>query len=289
MNAVVIKDVTKRFGLKRALQGINLTVPAGSIYGFLGPNGAGKTTTIRCLMDFIRPSSGTIEVFGRDSRLESAAIKRQVGFLSADSQLYLHWSAAQHIGFYRQARGAAPDAQKLLHQLELPANVPVKNLSSGNRQKLGFVLALMHRPQLLVLDEPTRALDPLLQEEIYELLRRFRAGGGTVFFSSHNLAEVEKLCDEVGIIRQGKMVASESMQAIRDLKVHMVRAVFAKPVATKELVGAGVQIISSQGNTVIAKVHGDLTAFMAKVSRHDLSDLEVSRPSLEEVFMEFYR
>lgn len=287
MDAVVIKNVSKRFGGTQALSRVSLTVPKGEIFGFLGPNGAGKTTTIRCLMDFIRPDSGTISVFGIDAQKHPIEVKAKLGYLPADSQLYDRWSARQHIAFYESVRGPAPDRANLVSQLDLALDVPSKHLSSGNKQKLALVIAMMHRPQLLVLDEPTRGLDPLLQETIYGLLRQYRDSGGTVFISSHNLSEVEKICDHVGIIRAGTVVASESIDAIRKMNIHVVTVRFTKAFEGSKLSGPDAVVTQNSPTEVAIRVKGDLNGLLKKLAGH-IKDIEITHASLEDAFMEYY-
>jgi len=288
MDAIVVSDVSKRFGSNQALNKVNLTVPVGEIYGFLGPNGAGKTTTIRCLMDFLRPDSGNIEVFGNNARTQATEVKKFLGYLPADMQLYDKWTAAEHIAFYESVQGIAVDAEKLIKQLDLNLTTEARHLSSGNKQKLGMVLAMMRRPKLLVLDEPTRGLDPLLQEIIYTLLREYRDAGGTVFISSHNLAEVEKICDHVGIIRAGEVVASESIDAIRQMNSHIVTIRFTKPFKPADFKADNITVMHKTDLQLICKVKGDLNPLLKKLAAHPVKDLEITHASLEDAFMEYY-
>lgn len=289
MDAITIDKLSKHFGAKQALKSVSFAVPSGSIYGFLGPNGAGKTTTIRCLMDFIRPSSGQLSVFGLDSRKSSVAIHQQLGYLSSDNALYDHWTGRDHIRLSEHVRGRAPYARELARDLQLNLKTRYNHLSSGNKQKLAIVLALMHKPKLLVLDEPTRGLDPLLQNRFYQLLRDFRNGGGTVFMSSHNLPEVEQVCDQVGVIRDGRMVKSESMDRLRQLRTHLITAVLMRPVDIRRLRLPRVAVIHHSDSTVALKVKGDINPVMQILTHHGLRDLEVTHASLEDIFLEYYK
>ena len=288
MDAIVITDVSKRFGSNQALNKVSLTVPKGEIYGFLGPNGAGKTTTIRCLMDFIRPDSGSIKVFGADAFTDAVKVKSYLGYLPADIQQYGKWTAAEHIAFYESVCGPAPDATKMIKELDLNLDIEARHLSSGNKQKLALVLAMMHHPKLLVLDEPTRGLDPLLQETIYTLLRSYRDKGGTVFISSHNLAEVEKICDHVGIIRAGQVVASESIGAIRRMNIHMITIRFEKPFKPKDFEADNITLVHKSELQLICKVKGDLNPILNKLAGYSVKDVEITHASLEDAFMEYY-
>jgi len=287
--AVEIDQLSKRYGRKTALSNVSLQVDAGEIYGFLGPNGAGKTTTIRCLMDLIRPNSGSISIFGLDSRRQSVEVKRLVGFLSADNQLYTKWTARQHISLVAGVRGGTNTAAALMARLGLDPQVPVHQLSSGNQQKLGLILALMINPKLLVLDEPTKGLDPLLQHEIYSILQEYVAAGGTVFLSSHNLAEVEHLCSNVGVIKQGQIVASKSMQEIVAMNVHLVTLAYPVTAAAPQLKLPGTEIITATPGHLVLKIRGDINPLMAKLAGAKIIDLEIKHAPLEDIFMEYYR
>jgi ABC-2 type transport system ATP-binding protein len=289
MLAIKISKVSKRYGRTTALSDVSLEVEAGEIYGFLGPNGAGKTTTIRCLMDFIRPNTGSISIFGLDAQRDSVEVKRQVGFLPADNQLYSKWNARQHISLVTGVRGGPDTSADLMARLGLDPQVPVHHLSSGNQQKLGLILALMTNPKLLVLDEPTKGLDPLLQHEIYSILKEYVAAGGTVFLSSHNLAEVEHICSNVGVIKQGKIVASKSMHDIVAMNVHIVTAAFPATAAAPDLSLPGVEIISATEGRLILKNRGDINPLMAKLGSLQLTDIEIRHAPLEEIFMEYYQ
>ncbi len=289
MLAIKISNVSKSYGRKSALSKVSLEVEAGEIYGFLGPNGAGKTTTIRCLMDFIRPNAGAISIFGLDAHRQSVEVKRQVGFLSADNQLYPKWNSRQHISLVAGIRGGTNNASVLMARLGLDPQVPVHHLSSGNQQKLGLILALMTNPKLVILDEPTKGLDPLLQHEIYSILQEYVAGGGTVFLSSHNLAEVEHLCSNVGVIKQGKIVASKSMNEIVAMNVHIVTVTFSAATKAPILNVPGAEIITATDGHLVLKIRGDLNSLIAQLATHNLTDIEIKHAPLEEIFMEYYR
>lgn len=289
MPAITISKLVKSYGSNPALRDVSLSVETGEIYGFLGPNGAGKTTTIRCMMDFIRPDAGSIKVFGKDAHDDSVATKEFIGYLPADSQLYPKWTAKDHVEFINSIRGYSRGTDALISRLDLDPSRQIRHMSTGNKQKLGLILALQGRPELLILDEPTKGLDPLLQHEIYAILKEYVAGGGTVFLSSHNLAEVERVCTNVGIIRDGRIVASKSMEDIRAMKIHLVTALVAGPVNLDDLRVDGIEIINTSNGHVVLKVRGDLNPLIAKLSAYDLRDLEITHAPLEDIFMEYYR
>lgn len=290
MNVISVKNLKKHFGKTKAVDGISFDVGEGEIVGFLGPNGAGKTTAIRCMMDFLRPSSGKIELLGLDAQKNSAQLKENIGHLSSESTLYDSWTGAEHINFLEKIRGVSQFDEKLVKNLKLDTRKKVKALSTGNRRKLSIVLALMHTPKLLVLDEPTVGLDPLLQNYIYEILKAQAAKGNTVFMSSHNLAEVEKICDRVIVLKDGKIVAVEKVSDLRAKKIYTIYAYFEGNVPKKELVTDGSQLIKEFSGGLALKVRGDIKPLLVNLSKHkNLKDVEISHASLEEIFMDFYK
>jgi len=288
-SVIELTNVTKTFGTTKAVNAISLRLLPGEVYGFLGPNGAGKTTTIRMIMDFIRPTQGEISLFGKNNKNGMSYALSNTGFLSADNALYANWTAIQHIECAENLKGGSSDAHKLAKQFGLKLNAQYRHLSSGNKQKLALILALMHRPKLLVLDEPTRGLDPLLQQELYDILHDFKKSGGSIFMSSHNLSEVQKVCDRIGIIRGGKMVASETIDSLRKRSTHEVTVQFAKPFNISEFGAKNIEIKHSTDTHLVAHIQGDLNPFLSKISRHQVSDIEINHVSLEEMFMRFYQ
>jgi ABC-2 type transport system ATP-binding protein len=284
-----VQDLTKHFGSKPALTGVTFQVERGKIFGFLGPNGAGKTTTIRCLMDYIRPSGGDIKVFGKNPHDAGADLKRDIGYLSSDLQLYDNWTGREHLALVEGVRGKHAGSGKLAEELELDLSRRVKQLSSGNKQKLAITLAFAGRPKLLIMDEPTRGLDPLLQNQLFDLLKAFAAGGGTVFFSSHYLDEVQRICDGVVIIRAGKVVAERSMSGLRDLQLHLIEATFTHPVPAGLFREVGVTVTRHSGTQLSLRVHGNLNPIVHQLGQLKLKDLQIRHADLEEIFMEYYQ
>jgi ABC-2 type transport system ATP-binding protein len=284
-----LHKVTKKFGKKAAVSNVSVQLQAGEIYGFLGPNGAGKTTTIRMILDFIRPTSGSVSLFDNGNAKGIVTSLKDVGYLSADNTFYANWTAKRHFAYAERVRGMKTDALDLARRFELDVNTKYRHLSSGNKQKLSLILAMMHKPKLLILDEPTRGLDPLLQENIYDMLQDFKKAGGTVFMSSHNLGEVQKVCDRVGIIREGKLVASETMQSLRKMHVHEIRVLFEKAVDFKKFEASNVEVKKAEDLELIAHVRGDFNTFLKEVTKYTLTDLDVTHVSLEDMFMRFYK
>ncbi len=287
-HAISLHNVTKLYGNKRGISGVTLDVKAGEIYGFLGPNGAGKTTTIRCVMDFIRPQSGTIRIFGKDVRDKSVETRAMIGFLPSDAQLYPHWTGQNYLDYLSQMRGKN-DMGALIKRLGLDTSVQFRHLSSGNKQKLALMVALYGSPRLIIMDEPTKGLDPLLQQEIYAILKEYKAGGGTVFLSSHNLPEVEKICDEVGVIKEGKIVASESMQSIRKMAIHIVTIAATKALLPSDFNLPNVEISHHSERHMVLRVRGELNSLLKAIGTYTVTDLEITHANLEDIFLEYYK
>lgn len=286
--AIKFNHLVKSYGSKRAIDDISFSIDRGEIFGFLGPNGAGKTTTIRCLMDFVRPDSGSIQIDKLDSQADSVAAKRKIGYLPADYYHYDKWTGEQHIKFVCDLRGCEPEP-KLIAALNFDTKSKIKHLSTGNQQKLGIVLALLGNPDILVLDEPTRGLDPVLQNQVYDILRDYKKQGGTVFMSSHNLAEVQKICDAVAVIKEGKLVINETLQSLRGKNLHHIDVTFAKTVPADLLKGFDVNVISHAGRNISFRVKGELGPVLQTISRHNIKDIEIRHASLEELFLELYQ
>ena len=229
------EQLTKTYGPHRGITDVDLTVHEGEVMGFLGPNGAGKTTTIRILLDLIRPTAGKAWVFGIDAQADPVAIHRRLGYLPGEFSLYDKLTGAETIEYFANLRGGVDKAYaaELIERLDLDPSRKYKEYSKGNKQKVGLVVALQHRPDLLILDEPTSGLDPLVQQTFFDLVREARAEGRTVFLSSHIISEVERTTDRVAIIREGRIVRVDQVSALRDLSHHEVTLVFAGPVPTE--------------------------------------------------------
>lgn len=287
--AIEVKKLTKVFGSKRALHNVSFSVPKGAIFGFLGPNGAGKTTAIRCMMDFIRPTSGTITIFGKDSHKDSAELKKHIGFLPSDLQLDPNWTVGDHLKLVKSVRGSNSGVSALIKQFELQRRSKVKQLSTGNKQKLSILLALAGQPKLLIMDEPSRGLDPVLQNTLYDLLRDFVARGNTIFFSSHNLSEVQRMCDAVVLIKDGKVVTEQGMDEIRGANIHIISATTQKVMLKSELTELGAEVQSFDKFHVTLKIAGEVGRVVSYLGSHKLSDLTVSHASLEDIFLAKYK
>jgi ABC-2 type transport system ATP-binding protein len=290
---LMTQGLSKSYGKVRALRGVDLEVYRSEIFGFLGPNGAGKTTTIRCLLDLIRPDDGDVRVLGIDPQADPVAVQAGTGYLPGELALNDNLTAERQLRFFADMRGGKADwkfVRQLAERLDLDLTRPIKNLSKGNKQKVGVIQALMHQPELLMLDEPTSGLDPLMQQEVLGLLREAKAEGVTVFFSSHIMSEVEAVAERVAIIRQGKIaeVAETASLVNRGLRRATVR--FKEPVDSSVLARLpGVQVLSrDDGLSVALQVEGEMDEFIRVLGSLPVSYLDTARPSLEEVFLAYY-
>ena len=289
--AIVLDDVSKRYRGGGGVDGVTLDIWPGEVFGFLGPNGAGKTTTIRLLLDLIRPDRGTITVLGLDTRRDSVAARRRIGYLPGELALYDRMTARELLTHFAYLRGGPPweEIGRLASQFSLELDRPIRELSKGNRQKVGLVQALMGRPDVLVLDEPTSGLDPLVQHQVHRAIRDVAADGRTVFLSSHVLPEVAQVADRVGLIRDGRVIAVERVQDLRGHAAHIVDARFAAPLADDafgDLPGVDGRRVA--GDTVHLEVTGPLAPVVRELGRFDVVDLSVREPDLEELFLAFY-
>jgi ABC-2 type transport system ATP-binding protein len=292
MTAIIrTEQLTKSYGSARGIIDVDLEVEPGEIFGFLGPNGAGKTTTIRTLLDLIRPTSGRALVFGIESSVDPVAIHRRVGYIPGEFALYDRLTGAQHLEYFANLRGGVDPRYQasLVERLELDAGRRFKEYSKGNKQKVGLVIALQHRPELLILDEPTAGLDPLVQQTFFTILSEAVEDGASVFLSSHILSEVEKACQRVAIIREGRLVKVDTVDALRDLAHHEVELRFAEevPVAVFEAL-PGVSDVVVDDHALHLRVSGAITPIVQAAARYELLDFVSREPSLEDTFLAQY-
>ncbi len=292
MTAVIeTSKLTKSYGPFRGIVDVDLVVNQGEIFGFLGPNGAGKTTTIRILLDLIRPTSGSAKVFGIGSSADPVAIHRRIGYLPGEWNLYDRLTGAETIRYFGNLRGGVDKAyvDELVGRLDLDPSRRFREYSKGNKQKVGLICALQHRPELLILDEPTSGLDPLVQQTFNELLFEARKEGRTVFLSSHIISEVERTCDRVAIIREGRLVRLDTVEGVRNLAAHEVELRFAAPVDPAPFAALdGVGNIAVEGRTLRMLVSGAIAPVVRLAGQYELVDFVSREPSLEEVFLSEY-
>ena len=289
--SITAKAMRRDFGELHAVDGVDLEIPGGRIFGFLGPNGAGKSTTIRLLLDLIRPTGGSATVLGLDIHRDRLAIDRRVSYVPGELSLYSDLTGRQLLTYLGNLQGKIDGGyrDKLIERLELDTSKRIKSLSRGNKQKVGLVAAFMIQPELIILDEPTSGLDPFVQLEFERLCEEARSEGRTVFISSHQLPEVEHLCDRVGIIREGKLLAVESIAALKDralrrLEIDFVGAVDAAAFANL----AGVQDITVRDGVLRCTVMGSLDALVKAAAEFEVRNLRSIETSLEEIFMAYY-
>ncbi|MCS7179203.1 MAG: ABC transporter ATP-binding protein [Anaerolineae bacterium] len=286
------EGLTKYYGRSRGIIDVHLQVEQGEIFGFLGPNGAGKTTTIRLLLDLIRPSRGRARVLGLDPQKDGVEVRRRVGYLPGELALYSDLTGQQVLEYAAHLRNTVPQKEitRLADRLEADLKRPIRTLSHGNRQKIGLIMAMMHRPELLILDEPTTGLDPLMQQVLYELLEEVRRDGRTVFFSSHILPEVERLCDRIGILREGRVVAVESVSGLKEVAIRRMDLVFESPVDPEPFRAIpGVREVSAAGATLHIAIQGSLDPLIKVAAQHPVRNIVTYEPNLEEAFLAFYR
>lgn len=291
--AVMTRGLTKSYGSVQALRGVDLEVKRGEVFGFLGPNGAGKTTTIRCLLDLIRPNGGESRVLGVDPQVDPVAVRARTGYLPGELHVEDNLTVEDSLHYFNDLRSGKADwsfVRQIAQRIDLDLASRIKNLSKGNKQKVGVALALMHRPELLLLDEPTGGLDPLMQHEVLRLIAEARDGGATVFFSSHNLSEVQEIAERVAIIRRGVVVEVAETQALINRSMRRVYVRFKQPTDVDALARTpGVKVLARDGDVnVRLQVDGEMDGLIKTLAAYPVIDFETERPSLEEVFLAYY-
>ena len=286
MEAIRTVELTKYYGKARGIIELNLTVEKGECFGFIGPNGAGKSTTIRTLLGLISPTAGSARIFGRDIAAEKEAILKDVGYLPSEALFYSGMKVRDILKLSADMRrkDCSAEAKKLCERLELDTSRKAEELSFGNRKKVAIVCALQSNPDLLILDEPTGGLDPLMQREFFEIIRERNHKGATVFLSSHILSEVQKNCTRAAVIREGEIIACDSVDALS--KTNARRVTVHGSVDLEAL--DGIRDIRSDDKSVSFLYSGDMNRLIGRLSEGDVYDLSVSEPDLEEIFMHYY-
>ncbi len=279
------------YGRQRGIHDLNLRVEQGEVFGFLGPNGAGKTTTMRVLLDIIRPTAGRAAIFGLDCQKDGVTLRRRIGYIPGELNLYQQLRADEYFDMIARVSGAdvGPATRRdLCERLQLDPRRPMHTYSRGNKQKVGLVAAFMRRPDLLILDEPTSGLDPLIQQNVLDLVREARADGRTVLFSSHVLSEVQAVCDRVGIIRDGQIVATERVEQLIKSQLQRLHLRFAQLPPAGALDGDGVTELGRVGDRITFEVRANLNRLLAQAVAYDVLELENDQVTLEEIFMTYY-
>ena len=293
MTTLILTDrLSKRYGRSRGVDGLDLEVRQGEVFGFLGPNGAGKTTTIRLLLDLIRPTAGSIQVLGTDPQQGGPALRRRIGYLAGDFVVDGGQSSRELLTFLGNLRGgiARQRVDDLADRLGLDLSTRIKSLSKGNRQKVGLIQAFMHQPELLILDEPSSGLDPLVQQTFLSMVREAKSAGQTVFMSSHVLSEVEQSADRVGIIRDGHMIAVEGFESLRSRAVRRVEITFDGPVRAEDFANvAGVEHLSVEEDRLRCLLTGQADDLIKAAARFRVVTILAEEPDLEELFLTLYR
>jgi ABC-2 type transport system ATP-binding protein len=288
---LTLTNFTKKYGASIGAHDISLQVKPGEVFGFLGPNGAGKTTTIRAILNFIKPTSGSISLFGKDSVTDSVAVKHDIGYLAGDIALYGHMNGKELLE-YIASLGKKVDwkyVDQLADQLKAQLDRPIKDLSKGNKQKIGLMQAFMHKPALILLDEPTSGLDPLMQQVFYDIVEEAQREGRSIFISSHNLQEVQRLCTRAAFIREGKLIAIEEIGESHRLNYRRYMITFKKQPNQDELESIeSVSDVSVHKNQARVTVTGQPNKFLRALSKYDVLDLGEEEVHLEDMFMHYY-
>lgn len=287
-----MRGLTKDYGSSRGLFELDLEIQQGEVFGFLGPNGAGKSTTLRLLLDLIRPTSGCARVFGLDTRNDSIEIRRRVGFLPGDLALYPKLSGRDVLDHFARLRGQTDHRVRdaLIERFDAEVDRPVRELSTGNRQKLGLIQAFMHEPELLILDEPIAGLDPLVQQSFHALLHEVSAQGCTVFLSSHTLSEVERVTQRLAILRQGRLVVVDSLENLRKVAVQRLEIEFATPVDADEFKQLpGVSEAATDGRIMRVSFEGSADPIVKAAAAHEVRAVRPVEDDLEAIFLRYYR
>jgi ABC-2 type transport system ATP-binding protein len=291
--AIRTTGLSKDYGRGHGLFGLDLEVGAGEVFGFLGPNGAGKSTTMRLLLDLIRPTAGSATVLGFDVNRQSLAIRRRVGFLPGDFSLYPKLSGAAMLDYLAELRGGVDRRvrDQLAERFDAQLDRPIRELSTGNRQKLGLIQAFMHEPELLILDEPIAGLDPLVQQSFHALLGEVASQGRTVFLSSHTLSEVERVADRVAILRRGRLVVVDSLENLRRIAVQRLEITFAGDAPRVEDLRRipGVRHVSLEGSHLVVAFEGSADPVIKAIAAHEVYSIRSRDDDLEEIFLRFYR
>ncbi len=292
MSAIETRGLTKTYGSGKGIQDVTLTVQEGEMFGFLGPNGAGKTTTIRVLLDFLRPDAGTAHVLGLDCQKDSLQVRSLIGFLPGEVHLEERLTGAEQLAALARFRRHVDPRyqQELCERLDIASGLsrPIRTYSKGMKQKVAIVQALMHRPRLLILDEPTEGLDPLIQHTFFQLLTEARRDGATVFMSSHVLSEVERTCDRVALIRSGRLLVTEEIHSLKARATRKVEAALAETPSLEAFALPGVEAESQGGGRYTFTVTGEIDPLVKRLAGYTVKDLQVTRASLEEIFMRYY-
>jgi ABC-2 type transport system ATP-binding protein len=287
---IQINNLTKRYGVGKGVFDLTLSVPRGEVFGYLGPNGAGKTTTIRHLLGFLNPDAGSCSVDGLDCRSQAAEIQHFTGYLPGEIAFLDNMTGMEFLKLLADMRGmkSTKKRDQLLEMLDLDPRGKIRKMSKGMKQKLDVVTAFMHEPQVLILDEPSSGLDPLMQNRFVDLIHAEKAAGKTILMSSHSFEEVERTCDRIGIIRAGELVAVDSIAKLRAAQRKVYAITFTDPAEAERFCTAGFEILSTAGNKIEVVILANLTEFLAELPHYRITALDTVTQSLEDVFMQYF-
>jgi len=293
MSVIKTRELTKYYSRGKILgvKDLNLDIREGETFGFIGPNGAGKTTTIRLFLDLIRPTSGKAEIFGLDVNQKSLEVQQQIGFLPGEVYLPECLTGKQVIGYYKKFKNHFDEKylENLIKKLDLDLRRKVQNYSKGNKQKLAIILALMHKPKLLLLDEPTSGLDPLNQQILYQIINDAKKEGVTIFLSTHILSEAQRVCDRVGIIKKGKLIKIENIEELKNKNIRNIHIDCSQNIPLKDLKIQGVEKVEKTKDGYYIVSVGKIGALIKKINESDIEDIRISEPTLEETFIDYYK
>jgi ABC-2 type transport system ATP-binding protein len=285
VNAIETKNLTKFYGKNKGIENLTFLVKKGEIFGFLGPNGSGKTTTIRTLLGLLKPTSGDAYIFGRSIKDDIVEIKENIGYIPGDLNLYGHLTGKQFLDYFISLRDTnATLLDELLHVFEIPSDRIIKEYSKGMKQKLGIVQAFMNDPEIVIMDEPTSGLDPLLQQSFYEFLKKEKTKGRTIFFSSHVLSEIDKICDRVAIIRDGSLVALEDIETLKRKRGKIIKVKIKENLETFP----GPEDMKIKDDWIQFVVSDNVDQWIKKLAKFTILDLEISEFNLEDIFIHYY-
>ena len=291
-SVIETSKLTKYYGKQVGVMDLDLAVNEGEVFGYLGPNGAGKSTTIKLLLNFINPTSGSMAVFGKDPQKQSTGILGDIGYIPGEIHMYDTLSGGDHLKFQASLQGGVDwkYVKKLASRLQVDLNKPIKSLSHGNKQKIAIIAAFMHEPKLLILDEPTTGLDPLIQREFYDLVSEVNRAGSTFFISSHVLPEIERMCHRVGILKEGRLIVTEEIETLKKRAVRSLEIQFAQEVKAADLQGIkGIRELQIADNIAHCKVEGSLDLLIKQISKYEVLNLITQEADLEQVFLDYYK
>jgi ABC-2 type transport system ATP-binding protein len=290
VNIIETHNLTKYYGKNRGILGVDIEVPGGLIYGFIGPNGAGKSTTIRILLSFVKPSSGCAEIFGMDCMKKGREIRKNIGYIPAEVNFYDDMTVSGLLKYAGRLYGRCDTktVDRLCDMFEIEKSKKIHALSTGNKKKLAIVQAFMHEPNLLIMDEPTSGLDPIMKSNFFELLREQKRKGTTIFFSSHVLSEVQRICDRVAIIKEGSILKVADIDEISETKFKKVRILFGNDIEASMFSSEYTEDIVINGNLVTALYEGDIKDIMKEILKQNPENVWMEEPDLEEIFLNFY-